>query len=392
MLRSHFFQYVAQTSPSPHIFEVSRGEGIYLYDQDGIPFVDLISGISVSSFGHGHPDIIQAIKDQAGQYLHTMVYGEHIQSPQVELAHALCNLLPDPLNNVYYVSSGSECVEAAIKIAKRHTGRYDLAACYNAYHGSSHGPLSLMSNEYYSDAYRPLLPNVKFFTLNDEHSLEVITEKTAAVFMETIQGEAGIRVPTRSFMQALRSKCTETGTLLVLDEIQAGMGRTGRLWGFEHYDIIPDMLLLSKAFGGGLPLGAVIASKEVMRSIMDNPILGHITTFGGHPLCCAAGLAGLNILTKTNLVDEVKIKSNRLLQRLEHPNIKAIRAVGFLIALDLNSPEKVKQMVDYGMQNRVLYDWFLYDEGSIRLAPPLVISDQEIEQVADILVAGLDQL
>lgn len=392
MLRSHFFKYIAQTNPAPHIFEVSRGEGIYLYDLEDRPYIDLISGISVSSFGHSHPLIIDAIKNQADQYLHTMVYGEHIQAPQVKLAQKLSGLLPESLDNVYYVSSGSECVEAALKITKRFTGRVDLVACKNAYHGSSHGPLSLMDNEYFSAAYRPLLPNVRFFELNNEASLSVITENTAAVFLETIQGEAGIRIPTRTFMQALRNRCKETGALLVLDEIQAGMGRTGKLWAFEHYDIIPDVLLLSKAFGGGMPLGAIVTSKTIMQVISDNPILGHITTFGGHPVCCAAGLAALDILTSTDLVITVKRKAQLFIDLLDHPLVKEIRSVGFLMAIDLQDEKKVKQLVKYGMEHQLLFDWFLYDEGSLRLAPPLIITEAQIRSACKTLVAGLNYL
>ncbi len=392
MLRSHFLNHIAQTNPEPHIFEVSRGEGIYLYDVDDRPFIDLISGISVSSFGHSHPLIIEAIKNQADQYLHTMVYGEHIQAPQVKLARKLSKLLPDPLDNVYYVSSGSECVEAAIKIAKKYTGRRDLVACKNAYHGSSHGPLSLMDNEYFSAAYRPLLPNVRFFELNNEASLSVITESTAAVFLETIQGEAGIRIPTRSFMQALRARCTETGAILVLDEIQAGMGRTGKLWAFQHFDVAPDVILLSKAFGGGMPLGAIITSKKIMHVISDHPILGHITTFGGHPVCCAAGLAALNMLTSTDLISSIKRKAQLFIDLLNHPQVKEIRSIGFLMALDLQDEKKVKQLMEYGMAHQLLFDWFLYDAGSVRIAPPLIITEDQIRTACKILVEGMDQL
>ena len=392
MLRSLFFDHIAQTSPTPHIFEVSRGEGIYLYDMEGQPFIDLISGISVSHLGHGHPEIIQAIQSQSERYLHTMVYGEHIQSPQVKLAEKLVSVMPESLDKVYFVSTGSECVEAAIKICKKYTGRYDLVACRNAYHGSSHGPLSLMSDEYYSGAYRPLVPVTRYIVLNDLDSLDIINSTTAAVFLETIQGEAGIRIPTYEFMQALRKKCTEVGALLVLDEIQAGMGRTGMLFGFEHYDIIPDVLLLSKAFGGGMPLGAIVCNQSVMRAVSDNPILGHITTFGGHPVSCAAGLAALQILTSSNLIKQVPAKSKIFLEELDHPQLKEIRAVGFLIAIDLGSEEKVQQIVQHAREHHVLIDWFLYDAQSIRLSPPLIITEEQIKEVCRVLRKGFDLL
>lgn len=392
MLRSLFFDHIAQTSPSPHIFEVTRGEGIYLYDENNEAYVDLISGISVSSLGHSHPDIVKAIKDQTDRYLHTMVYGEHIQSPQVKLAQKLASLLPEPLDNVYFVSSGSECIEASIKIARKHTGRYDLVACRNAYHGSSNGPLSLMSDEYYSNSYRPLLPVTRFIRLNDLESLKVISNSTAIVFLETIQGEAGIRIPSQEFMIALRNRCTESGALLALDEIQAGMGRTGKLFGFEHYGIQPDILLLSKAFGGGMPLGAIVCSQPVMSSVRNHPILGHITTFGGHPVSCAAGLASLNVLTNTNLIEKVPHKSKLFVQKLFHPSIQEIRALGLLIALDLGDQEKVQQIVQYARDAKILVDWFLYDAGSLRLSPPLIITEDEIDEICIKLQRCLDKL
>ena len=392
MLRSLFFDHVAQTNPSPHIFEVTRGEGIYLYDQNNVPYIDLISGISVSSLGHGHPEILKAIKDQVDRYLHTMVYGEHIQSPQVQLAQKLASLLPEPLDNVYFVSSGSECIEASIKIARKHTGRYDLVACRNAYHGSSSGPLSMMSDEYYSNGYRPLLPVTRYIEINNLDSLEIIDHRTAVVFFETIQGEAGIQIPSYAFMQALRNRCTEVGALLALDEIQSGMGRTGKMFAFEHYDIQPDILILSKAFGGGMPLGAVVCSQLVMSAIKENPILGHITTFGGHPVSCAAGLASLNVLTDTDLIQKVPLKSKLFIEKLVHPAIKDIRVIGFLIALDLKDSGKVADLVHHVRDEKILVDWFLYDAGSLRLSPPLIITEKEIDIVCEKLQICLDKL
>jgi acetylornithine/N-succinyldiaminopimelate aminotransferase len=391
-IRNSFFRYVGQTSPKPLALEVESAQGIYLYDPDGNEYIDLISGISVSSLGHGNPQIIKAVQNQAGKYMHTMVYGEHIHAPQVQYAEKLCALLPDSLNNIFYVNSGTEATEGAMKLAKRATGRYELIACKNAYHGSTHGSQSLMSDEYFSKAYRPFLPGIQFIEYDNIESLDLITEKTAGVFLETIQGEAGIRIASQEFMKALRQKCDETGALLVLDEIQSGFGRTGKLFAFEHYDIIPDIILIAKAMGGGMPIGAFVANDQLMKTLSDNPVLGHINTFGGHPVPLAAAIASLDILLETDLMREVEEKSALFESRLKHPKIKAFRRKGFMMAVDLQNEKSVQKMVNFCFENGLLIDWFLYEAGMLRLAPPLIIEKDEIDKICDLLLKGLDQL
>jgi len=304
-LRQLFLANNAQTTDFPLLLEFERAEGVHLYDAEGKGYIDLISGIGVSNLGHSNPKVIQAIKDQVDRYMHLMVYGEYVQTPQVRFAQKLVSVLPDNLQAVYFVNSGAEAVEGALKLAKRYTGRQQIIACKNSYHGSTHGALSVMGNEDFKQAYRPLLPGVEFIRFNDIDDLQLITQQTACVIIETVQGEAGIRVPDLNYMQALRKRCDETGTLLILDEIQAAMGRTGKLFAFEHYGIVPDILLLAKALGGGMPIGAFVSSNQIMGALKENPMLGHITTFGGHPVCCAAGLAALEVLLDDNLVDTV---------------------------------------------------------------------------------------
>jgi len=388
-LRQVFFRHVGQTSPKPLGLEVNRAKGIYLFDSYDNPYIDLISGISVSSLGHGHPAIVQAVQDQAGKYMHTMVYGEHILKPQVEYAKKLCAQLPDSLDSIFYVNSGTEATEGAMKLAKKVTGRYELIACKNAYHGSTHGSQSLMSDPYFSGPFHPFLPGIKFIEYDNIESLDLITDKTAAVFVETIQGEAGIRIASKSFMQALRKKCHETGAMLVLDEIQTGFGRTGKLFAYEHYDIVPDILLIAKAMGGGMPIGAFISNSASMKSLSENPVLGHINTFGGHPVCLAASLASLTILLDTNLIPLIQEKSQLFVDHLKHERIKEIRAKGLLIAMDLGDEKLVQKMVNYSFDNGILVDWFLFDSQSIRIAPPLTIDSTSILHVCDILLRGL---
>jgi acetylornithine/succinyldiaminopimelate/putrescine aminotransferase len=391
-IRSSFFRYVGQTSPGPLGLQVAKASGIYLYDPEGNAYTDLISGIGVSSLGHGHPEIIRAVQDQAGKYMHTMVYGEHILSPQVEYAEKLCSLLPENLNNVFFVNSGTEATEGAMKLAKKATGRYELIACKKAYHGSTHGSQSLMSVDYYAQPYRPFLPGIKFIEYNNIESLERITKRTAAVFVETIQGEAGVRIASPEFMQNLRRKCDETGTLLVLDEIQTGFGRTGKLFAFEHYGIVPDIMLIAKAMGGGMPIGAFIASQRIMRCLSDKPVLGHINTFGGHPVAVAAAGASLDLLLRDDLINQVPNKNKLFLSLLQHPRIREVRSMGLMLAVDLENGDWVQTMVRYALEHGILVDWFLYDPGSLRLAPPLIIREDEIRKVCDVLKKGLDQL
>lgn len=391
-LRQSFFHHIGQTSPSPLGLEVERAKGVYIFDHQGRSYIDLISGISVSSIGHSHPSVVKAVQEQAARYMHTMVFGEHIQSPQVKLAEMLISILPENLESVFFVNSGAESVDGAMKLAKRFTGRYEVIACKNAYHGNTQGAQSLMSNEYFSSAYRPFLPGIKFMDFNDINSLEMISERTAAVFIEPIQGEAGIRIANFDFMQALRKRCDETGTLLVLDEIQTGFGRTGKLFAFEHYGIKPDILLMAKALGGGMPIGAFAASHEMMQVLSHDPVLGHITSFGGHPVSAAAAVASLELILSQQLVEKVKEKENMLIGLLQHRQIREIRSKGLLMAIDLGNAEHVQKVFRYAFEHGVLTDWFLYDDRSLRIAPPLIISLKEIEQATSVIRAGLDKL
>ena len=387
--RQLFLLNVAQTSNTPRLLEIERAEGLYLYDGNGKAYMDLVSGFAVSNTGHKHPAIVQAIKDQLDLYMHLSVYGEYVQTPQVKLAQKITSLLPESLNSVYFTNSGTEATEGAMKLAKRYTGRAEIIACKNAYHGSSQGALSLMGNEEYKQAYRPLLPGIKFINFNQEHDLELITTDTAAVIVETIQGEAGIRVPDLEYMLLLRHKCLETGTLLILDEIQSGLGRTGKLFAFEHFGIVPDILLTAKAFGGGMPLGAFIAPKHVMDGLKENPILGHITTFGGHPVCCAAGLASLEVILKEDLMRDVAEKEKLFRELLQHPEIKEVRGKGLMLGIQLSNFNQVESVSKRCVENGVIVDWFLHCETAIRVAPPLIISEEEIRKACEVILEAI---
>ncbi|MBS1503191.1 MAG: aspartate aminotransferase family protein [Bacteroidetes bacterium] len=389
-LRQLFLAHNAQTTDFPLLLEFERAEGVYLYDKQDKPYIDLISGIGVSNVGHGNAYITNAIKAQLDKHLHLMVYGEYVQAPQVRFAAKLVSLLPSTLDSVYFVNSGAEATEGALKLAKRYTGRSRIIACHNSYHGSTHGALSVMGNEEYKQAYRPLLPGVDFVRFNEPADLQMITAETACVIVETIQGEAGIRVPDKTYMQALRKRCTETGALLILDEIQAASGRTGKLFAFEHFDIVPDILLLAKALGGGMPLGAFIASGAIMGALKNDPILGHITTFGGHPVCCAAGLAALEVLLDEKLIEQVEIKSNLFRQLLVHPAIKEVRGLGLMLAIQLESFEFNKKVIDRCIENGIIADWFLHCSNSMRIAPPLIIQEDEIRKACAVIVSSID--
>lgn len=380
----------AQTTDFPLLLEFDRAEGVYMYDAAGKAYIDLISGIGVSSLGHSNPYVINAIKEQLDKYMHLMVYGEYVQSPQVRFAEKLVSVLPADLNSVYFVNSGAEAVEGALKLAKRYTNRTGIISCYNSYHGSTQGALSVMGNEEYKQAYRPLLPGVNFIDFNNIEDLELITEETACVIIETLQGEAGIRVPDKTYMQVLRKRCTQTGALLILDEIQAAFGRTGKLFAFEHFDIVPDILLLAKALGGGMPVGAFISSKEVMSALKENPILGHITTFGGHPVCCAAGLAALEVLLNENLVEQIDSKADLFLQLLIHPAIKEVRGKGLMLAIELENFELNKKIIDRCIENGVVVDWFLHCSNSMRIVPPLIISHDEIRKACEVIIESIN--
>lgn len=388
-LRQLFLANNAQTTDFPLLLEFERAEGVYLYDSAGKPHIDLISGIGVSNLGHSHPKIVEAVKQQAEKYMHLMVYGEYVQTPQVRFAEKLISVFPKNLQSVYFTNSGAEAVEGALKLAKRYTGRHEIIACHNSYHGSTHGALSVMGNEEYKQAYRPLLPGVSFINFNDPADLQSITDRTACVIMETIQGEAGIRVPDIAYMQALRARCNETGTLLILDEIQAAFGRTGKLFAFEHYGIVPDILLLAKALGGGMPVGAFAASHRIMSALKENPILGHITTFGGHPVCCAAGLAALEVLLNENLCSGIAEKEALFRSLLVHPAIKQVRGKGLMLAIELESFELNKKIIDRCITNGVITDWFLHCSNAMRIAPPLIITHDEIRKACAVILAAM---
>jgi acetylornithine/N-succinyldiaminopimelate aminotransferase len=389
-LRQLFLANNAQTTNFPLLLEFERAEGIYMYDGEGKAYIDLISGIGVSSLGHSNPYVINAIKEQVNKYMHLMVYGEYVQTPQVRFAEKLVSVLPDNLQSVYFTNSGAEAVEGALKLAKRFTGRQQVVACHNSYHGSTHGALSVMGNEEFKQAYRPLLPGVNFIRFNNHEDIELITQATACVIIETIQGEAGIRVPDIAYMQALRSRCTETGTLLILDEIQAAFGRTGKLFAFEHFAIVPDILLLAKALGGGMPIGAFISSNPIMDTLKENPILGHITTFGGHPVCCAAGLAALEFLLNNDLVSVVAEKESLFRELLVHPAIHQVRGKGLMMAVELENFDLNKKIIDRCIENGVITDWFLHCSNSMRLAPPLIITPDEIRKACEVIIEAID--
>jgi len=384
--RELFYKHLAQTSPAPLGLEIVRAEGLYLYDGVGNKWLDAIGGISVCNTGHRHPDVVAAIKDQADRFLHLLVYGELIQSPQVDYAHWLAQHLPEKLQSVYFTNSGAEATEGAMKLAKRVSGRTEMIGFEKSYHGSTQGALSLMGDEYWRNAFRPLLPGISHLRYNDFNDLERITEKTACVIAETVQAENGVIRPVHGWMKALRKKCDDTGALLILDEIQVGFGRTGTLWGFEQYDIEPDIILLGKALGGGLPLGAFISSKSLMDAFISQPVLGHITTFGGHPLSCAAGLAAQKVLLKENLVSLVAEKEKLFKERLIHPSIRSVRTAGLLIAVEFNSFEKNKKVIDTCVHAGLLTDWFLFATNCLRIAPPLTVTLAEIEEICRIIL------
>lgn len=391
-LRQLFLSHNAQTTDFPLSLEIVRAEGLYLYDNDDKSYLDLISGIGVSSIGHRHPKVVEAIKKQADEYLHLMVYGEYIQSPQTLLAAKLAALLPKNLSSVYLVNSGSEAIEGAMKLAKRYTGKTHIIACKDSYHGSTQGALSIMGNESYKQAYRPLLPDIEFIEFGNIKDLEKITPATAAIFLETIQGEAGIRLASKEFWQAIREKCNETGTLLVLDEIQCGIGRSGKFSAFDHYGIVPDILILAKALGGGMPIGAFISSSKIMNSLKENPILGHITTFGGHPLNCAAALATLGVMESENLITSVTEKGKLFQELLVHPEIISFRGEGLMLAIQLKDFDFNKKVIDRCIENGVIVDWFLHCSDSMRIAPPLTISEIEIRKACNIIVEAIDAI
>ncbi len=389
--RQLFQQYLAQTTDFPLMIEIERAEGIYMHSPDGKKYIDLISGIGVSNVGHRHPKVLKAIHKQLDKYMHLMVYGEYVQNPQVKLAQALTETLPAPLNNCYFVNSGSEAVEGALKLAKRYTGKSEIMSCYNAYHGSSHGALSVGGNETFKQAYRPLLPGIRHIRFGNHDDLKYITSNIAAVIIETVQGEAGVRIASKAYFQELRQRCNETGTLLIMDEIQAGFGRTGKFWAFSHYDIIPDIIVCAKGMGGGMPIGAFIASKEIMSVFKDNPILGHITTFGGHPVSAAAANATLQVIKDERLAEQAEHKAGLFRKYLQHAHIKEIRNLGLMMAIAFQDFNILKPIIDRAIELGVITDWFLYCDNAMRIAPPLTISDNEIQLSCQLILQAINE-
>lgn len=384
-----FLNNLAQTTDNPYLISIEKAEGVYLYAPDGKRYIDMISGIGVSNIGHRHPKVVEAIKHQLDKHLHVMVYGEFIQHTPNALAQKLVSLLPPNLNCCYFVNSGTEANEGALKLAKHYTGRTEIISFKKSYHGSTHGSLSVSGNEIKKRAFRPLLPDVKFITFNHADELNFITTKTACIIVETIQGDAGVRIPDKSYLKALRQRCDETGTLLILDEIQCGMGRTGTLFAFEQYGIVPDILTIGKAFGGGLPIGAFISDKKIMKCLTQDPPLGHITTFGGNPVCCASALATLEVLEEENLLADIEAKGKLIEQLLQHSSIKEIRRIGLMFAIDFESADLVNQIVEEAKKLGVICYWFLSHPYSFRIVPPLTITEQEIREACQLILQAI---
>ena len=390
--RDFFLSHLGQTTPFPFLVEVERAEGIYIYDKQGKAYMDMISGVAVNNIGHRHPNVVSALKNQIDKYLHVMVYGEFVQDPQQLLVKELLTVLPDSLDGVYVVNSGTEAIEAALKLAKRVTGRTELISFRGSYHGSTHGSMSVSGNEVKKQAFRPLLPDVQFLQLNQLSDLERITEKTAGVILETIQGDAGVRRPSVTFMKALRQRCDEVGAMLILDEIQCGMGRTGKLFAFEHFDIVPDILTLGKALGGGMPIGALVSSQKKLMEFTHAPMLGHITTFGGHPVICAAAAAAVQVLKSEIDWKELEERAQRFEERFNHhPELIEIRRVGMMFAFDMVSAERVERVVSRCMEKGLLTFWFLSHPYSFRLSPPLTITEVEFNLAADLILQAIEE-
>ncbi len=395
ILRKQFLTHVGQTSPSPMMVEVARAEGVFFYTPEGKRYYDLVAGVSVNNAGHANPAVIEAVQRQAADYMHIMVYGEMIERPQVEFARRLAEALPDPLQSVYFVNSGAEAVEGALKLAKRVTGRTEMISMRRAYHGSTHGAMSMMGapeGEEWKEAFRPLLPDTRAIRFNCTDDLALITERTACVLCEPVQGEAGVRPPQEGYLEALRRRCDEVGAMLIFDEIQTGMGRTGEMFAMTRYGVVPDIVCLAKALGGGMPLGAFVASGEVMSTLTHNPVLGHITTFGGHPVCCAAGLAAMKYLQDNDVLAGVERKGALYEQLLrDHPAVREIRRSGLLLAVELGSSERLFRMMELFAREGIMSDWFLYCDTAFRISPPLVITDDEVRDSAAIIRRCLDE-
>ena len=396
ILRKQFLRHVAQTSPAPQLIEVERAEGVFFYTPEGKPYYDLISGVSVNNVGHNNKAVVEAVQKQAADYMHVMVYGEMVERPQVAFAKLLSDTLPEPLDSVYFLNSGTEAVEGALKLAKRYTARTEMISMRRAYHGSTHGAMSMMGapeGEEWKNAFRPLLPDTKAIRFNCIEDLSLITERTACVLCEPVQGEAGVVPPQNDYLKALRKRCDEVGALLIFDEIQMGMGRSGKMFAMQKYGVTPDIVCLAKAFGGGMPLGAFISSHKIMSTLTHDPVLGHITTFGGHPVCCAAGLAAMRYLIDNNIVEDVERKGALYEELLQsHPAVKQIRRSGLLLAVELGSSDKLYRIMDLFIAEGILSDWFLFCDTAFRISPPLVISDDEIRDSVRIIKNCLDKL
>lgn len=393
ILRQQFLRHIGQTSPSPMLVEIERAEGSCFYTPEGKKYYDTISGVSVSNVGHHNPAVTEAVCRQAQQYMHVMVYGELVERPQVRYAALIADYLPDPLESVYFVNSGAEAVEGALKLAKRFTGRRRMIACRNAYHGSTHGAMSVMNSYEFSDAYGPMLPGVDWITYNNLADLDKINEETACVLIEPVQGEAGVRLPEKGYLEALRKKCDSIGTLLIFDEIQTGFGRTGEMFAMTKYGVTPDIVCLAKALGGGMPLGAFVSSRHIMECLSHDPALGHITTFGGHPVCCAAGLAAMEYITEHRLLEDVERKGAMFETLLaSHSAVKEIRRSGLLMAVELGSSERLYHIMELFKERGILSDWFLFCDTAFRISPPLTMTDDEIRDVCDIIRGCLDDL
>ncbi len=389
-LRQLFFQHIAQTSQAPIGLEMVKADGIYIYDVNGKKYIDGISGFSVANIGHSHPKVVEAVQQQASQYMHLIVYGEFIEQPQVAYAKLLTDNLPQSLNSVYFTNSGAEAVEGAMKLAKRVTNKSKIICFNKSYHGSTQGALSLMGDEYWRQNFRPLLPNIFHYDYGSQEAVDAIDKDTACVILEPVQAEAGVVKPSIEWLQQIREKCNKHCALMMFDEIQTGFGRTGSLWAFEQFNVVPDVLLLGKALGGGMPLGAFIADKKLMDTLSYNPVLGHITTFGGHPVSCAAGKAAMEVLLENKWIDEVKSKEQILLKYLHHPKIKSIHTAGLWAAIELESFEVTQAVAEKCVANGLITDWFLFASNSIRIAPPLCTTNEELKTICDIVIKSLD--
>ena len=390
-MKQEFFKYQAQTTPYAAGFEVEKAEGSYIYGKDGRAYLDFVAGVSANTLGHSHPKVVNAIKEQADKYLHVMVYGEYAQEKPVELCRLLAEATPEPLEVTYLVNSGAEAIDGALKLAKRYTGREEIISMKNSYHGNTHGALSVSGNEFHKREFRPLLPMISFIEFNNEEEFSKITEKTACVIAETIQGAAGFLTPSQNYFKNLKKRCEEVGTLLILDEIQPGFGRTGKLFSFEHYDMVPDILVMGKGMGGGVPVGAFMSSAEIMKSLQHSPKLGHITTFGGNPLIAAASYATLKEVLDSALMNEVEEKEKLFRKLLVHPKIKKVNGRGLMLAVELESPEYTLDVAKRCMEKGLVVFWQLYRNEFMRISPPLTISKEEIKKGCEIILEALNE-